>query len=127
MHSGLLNLYKFISAPIKLSNQNSVTLTINSRAEYLAIDQEQTRGGYLSDQLSNCGTYQGVKHCPSINFFTRNVSSLCLYNVMMMQIDHIRSNCHVFVNPIRQEIHSLGVNRYLLFSPESTNVSKSIR
>ena len=54
MHSGLLHLYKFISAPIKLNNQNSVTLTINSRAEYLAIDQEQTREGqYLSDQLSN--------------------------------------------------------------------------
>ena len=51
------------------------------------------------------------------------MSSLCLYNVMMMQIDHIRSNCQVPVNPIRQEIHSLGVNRYLLFSPESTTIS----
>ena len=44
LHSGLLNLYRFISAPIKHSNQNSVTLTIDAQAEYSASDQEQTRG-----------------------------------------------------------------------------------
>ena len=43
-NTGLLNLYRFISAPIKLENQNSVTLSIDARAEYLAIDAEQTRG-----------------------------------------------------------------------------------
>ena len=89
--NGHLSLYKFISAPIKLENQNSVTLMIDARAEYLAIDLEQAKGGgqYLSEELMNCCLFQGIKHCPSINFFTRNVSSLCLYNVMMMQIDHI--------------------------------------
>ena len=123
-NTGLLDLYKFVSAPIKLENQNSVTLSIDARAEYLAIDAEQTRGGqYLAKQITGCRIFQGVKHCPAINFLTRNLTSLCLYNVMMMQLDHIRQNCHILVSPIRQEIYSLGVNHYLLFSPTPTSIS----
>ena len=124
VNTGLLNLYQFVSAPIKLDNQNSITLSISTEAEYLAIDPEQTRGGqYLAKQINGCRTYQNIKHCPSINFLTRNLTSLCLYNVMMMQLDHIRQNCQVLVSPVKQEIHPLGVNRYLLFSPTPTSIS----
>ena len=106
-NTGLLNLYKFISAPIKLENQNSVTLSIDAKAEYLAIDAEQTRGGqYLAKQISSCRAFQNIKHCPSINFLTRNLTSLCLYNIMMIQLEHIRQNCQILVSPIRQEIHT---------------------
>ena len=123
-NTGYLNLYKFISAPIKLENQNSVTLSIDAKVEYLAIDAEQTKGGqYSADQISGCRTFQLVKHCPAINFLTRNLTSLCLYNVMMMQLDYNRQNCHILVSPIRQEIYSLGVNHYFLFSPTPTSIS----
>ena len=124
VNTGILNLYRFISAPIKLENQNSVTISIKTEAEYLAIDSEQTRGGqYLARQIDGCRSYQGVRHCPSINFLTRNLTSLCLYNVMMMQLEYIRQNCQILVNPMRQEIHPLGVNHYLLFSPSPTSIS----
>ena len=123
-NTGLLNLYKLISAPIKLENQNSVTLSIDTRAEYFAIDAEQIRGGqYLAKQISSCRIFQNSQHCPSINFLTRNLTSLCLYNVMMMQLEHIRQNCQILVSPTRQEIHSLRVNHYLLFSPTPTSIS----
>ena len=77
----------------------------------------------MAEQITGCRIFQGIRHCPSINFLTRNLTSLCLYNVMMMQLDHIRQNCQILVSPIRQEIHSLGVNHYLLFSPTPTSIS----
>ena len=123
-HTGLLDLYRFIIAPILLSDQKSITLTLNPVNEYLAIDAEQTKGGeYSINRVDDCKTYGNVKHCPAINFFTRNVSSLCFYNAMMMQTRGIRENCPVTVKPMKQEIHSLGVNRYLLFSDEQTSIS----
>ena len=90
----------------------------------MAVDSEQTRGGqYLAKQIINCRSFHGIRHCPSINFLTRNLTSLCLYNVMMMQLGHIRQNCKLIANPIVQEIYPLGVNRYLLFSPSPTSIS----
>ena len=42
---------------------------------------------------------------------------------MMMQLEHVRQHCQILVRPIKQEIHPLGVNQYLLFSPVPTSIS----
>ena len=42
---------------------------------------------------------------------------------MMMQVDNVKKNCPVLVKPLKQEIHSLGINRYVLYSPISTSIS----
>ena len=42
---------------------------------------------------------------------------------MMMQIDNVKENCPVVVKPLKQTIHSLGINRYVLFSPIPTTIS----
>ena len=41
---------------------------------------------------------------------------------MMMQVDNAKKNCPVIVKPLKQEIHSLGINRYVLYSPISTSI-----
>ena len=126
LQTGNLDLYKFISAPILPKSRNSLNfaLNINPEMQYLAIDSEHTKGGeYHLDQVSDCKSYNNIRHCPSVNFLTRNVSSLCLYNIMMMQLDNVKRNCPVLVKPLKQEIYSLGINRYILYSPVSTSIS----
>ena len=44
LQTGILDLFKFVSAPIIPKSQNSITLNINPDMHYLAIDSEHTKG-----------------------------------------------------------------------------------
>ena len=117
-----LHLYKYIPAPFFLRDTR-IMLTVESPAEYLALDAHQTVGKQLTTfQFQLCTKSAEILHCPHLNLLTKGLKRLCLYNLFVQNPDDIEETCEVKVSQLKTHAVQVGASTYRLLTAIPTQL-----
>ena len=98
-------------------------LTVESPAEYLALDAHQTVGKQLTaSQFQLCTKSSEILHCPHLNLLTKGLKRLCLYNLFVQNPDDVEETCEVKVSQLKTHAVQVGASTYRLLTAEPTQL-----
>ena len=123
LYSGsTLNLYRHVPAPFFLEN-TSVILDVESPAEFLALDTHGIVGKQMtSSEFQLCKKISTVYHCPDMNLLSKNLTSLCLYNLYSQNAANIERTCDVRVKRMHSHAIQISTSLYRIMSTEPTHL-----
>ena len=123
MYSGsTLQLYRHVPAPFFLED-TSIILDIESPAEFLALDTHGMMGRQMTaSEFQLCKRFSTVYHCPHMNLLSKNLTSLCLYNLFTQNADNIERTCTVRVKKMHSHAIQISTSLYRLMTSEPTQL-----
>ena len=123
LYSGsTLQLYRHVPAPFFLED-TSIILDIESPAEFLALDTHGMMGRQMTaSEFQLCKRFSTVYHCPHMNLLSKNLTSLCLYNLFTQNADNIERTCTVRVKKMHSHAIQISTSLYRLMTSEPTQL-----
>ena len=114
-----LHLYRYIQAPFFLSNETNVVVEIESHAQYLAVDNHHLLAKEMtSDIIGRCEKFASLYHCRDLNLLTKDVRSLCLYNLYSQSVDRLEDTCNIRLSLNSFHAVQLAAGQFRLLSTE---------
>ena len=123
LYSGsTLKLYRHVPAPFFLEN-TSVILDVESPAEFLALDTHGMVGRQMtSSEFQLCTKVSSIYHCPDMNLLSKNLTTLCLYNLFSQSAANIERTCNVRVKRMHSHAIQISTSLYRIMSTEPTQL-----
>ena len=119
----LLDIYRYQSTPLVLGN-GSLALTVNPHAAYLALDPHHTAGKELTaDQFNKCTRYARYYHCRDTNVLLKDLSTSCVYNLFMQNMENVHTYCHLQVTTQTQFAIQLNNTSFKLVTTDPTRLT----
>ena len=113
----LLRLFKLHPFPLPLSNSHFLIPSVKNDILAISAGSNRLSAQYTSTDLMSCHTVNSVYICERHGVLSKLLNTTCTGSLYLQDYDSVQELCSLEVTPVREVIHQLLQNWFLIYSP----------